>query len=66
MGSECRVLFLVGHAVVFSREMNVWLSVKECLCVICQLLHWLIKLLCAGLSESQEHTYGVSLSQLGR
>lgn len=44
MGSECSVLFLIGHAVVFSRETNVWLSVEESVCVVCQLLHWLIKL----------------------
>lgn len=29
---------------VFSRETNVWLSVKECICLVYQLLAWVIKL----------------------
>lgn len=58
MGSECSVLFLTGHTVVFGRETNVWLSVKECHLSAPALGDKSV--LCAGLSGSQEHTDGES------
>lgn len=61
MGSECSMLFLTGHTVVFGRETNVWLSVKECHLSAPALGDKSV----LGCQEARS-TGMVSLSQLGR